>query len=559
MRLTLGRKLGLGFGVILALMVFSGVMIYSRSADIKRTQDAILDTRVPTLDAARELQRDLNQTASKARQAVLAGTNTVRREEGKKLLDDAWSAIEKKDIAKMDQLEPGWTLQENRDRLAELKKQLPKLHEFEDQAIEQAAGTGRDAVVKAGDDFSDKAIPVNDAIKASLGGMAESFENLLKQDQDALIAANRSLNLTMALTTSVALVIGIVVGIFLSRRISAATQSVLTQAEAIADGDLTRDELKVQGDDELGDLTRAINQMQTSLHAMVQSIRATAEQVAASSEELSATSQQITANSEETTAQAKVVSEAGGQVNTNLQTLASGAEEMNSTIAEIAKNATEAARVSGEAVAAAESANQTVSKLGESSVEIAKVIEVITSIAQQTNLLALNATIEAARAGEAGKGFAVVANEVKELAKQTAKATEEIKQKIAAIRENTDGAVEAIGGIKGVIDKVSHISTVIATAVEEQSATTSEMARNVTEAARGATTISDNIRGVAEAAQSTSTNVGEAQEATEHLAKMANQLRDQVSQFKVDAQSAKEWDEDSRMKPKAASHAAGAR
>jgi two-component system chemotaxis sensor kinase CheA len=149
------------------------------------------------------------------------------------------------------------------------------------------------------------------------------------------------------------------------------------------------------------------------------------------------------------------------------------------------------------------------------------------------NLLALNATIEAARAGEAGKGFAVVANEVKELAKQTAKATEEIKQKISAIRTNTGGAVTAIGGIKGVIDRISHISTEIATAVEEQSATTSEMSRNVSEAARGASTISDNIRGVADAAQNTSTNVGEAQVATEHLSRMATQLRDLVGRFKV--------------------------
>jgi methyl-accepting chemotaxis protein len=361
----------------------------------------------------------------------------------------------------------------------------------------------------------------------------------------------------LSLTTLASLGIGVAVAVLISRRISATTQAILAQTQAIASGDLTRGETKTHGNDELADLTISINQMQGSLRTMIQSMRTTAEQVAASSEELSATGQQITANSEETTAQAKVVSEAGNQVNTNLQTLASGAEEMNSTIGEIAKNATEAARVSGEAVEAADSANQTVLKLGDSSVEIEKVIEVITSIAQQTNLLALNATIEAARAGEAGKGFAVVANEVKELAKQTAKATEEIKQKISVIRENTGGAVAAIGGIKGVIDKVSHISTVIATAVEEQSATTSEMTRNVMEAARGASTISDNIKGVAEAAQSTSTNVGESQTATEHLSKMATELRDLVGQFKVGAESAQK----SSLKalPQKTRHAAGAR
>jgi methyl-accepting chemotaxis protein len=251
------------------------------------------------------------------------------------------------------------------------------------------------------------------------------------------------------------------------------------------------------------------------------------------SEELAATSQQMVGNAEETSTQANVVSAAAEQVSKNVQTVATGTEEMSASIREIAKNAQDAAKVATSAVKAAETTNTTITKLGESSAEIGKVIKVITSIAQQTNLLALNATIEAARAGEAGKGFAVVANEVKELAKETAKATEDISQKIAAIQTDTKGAVDAIATIGAVINQISDISSTIATAVEEQSATTNEMSRNVTEAAKGSTEITQNIAGVSQAAQGTSSSAHESMKAAQQLAQMSTELRGLVEQFKV--------------------------
>ena len=177
------------------------------------------------------------------------------------------------------------------------------------------------------------------------------------------------------------------------------------------------------------------------------------------------------------------------------------------------------------------------SKLGDSSTEIGQVIKVITSIAQQTNLLALNATIEAARAGEAGKGFAVVANEVKELAKETARATEDISRKIEAIQADTKAAVDAIASISAVIHQINDISSTIATAVEEQNATTNEMSRNVSEAAHGSGEITSNIAGVAEAAQGTTRGATDTQKASQQLVETSTQLRRLVEQFKFNANS----------------------
>jgi len=283
-----------------------------------------------------------------------------------------------------------------------------------------------------------------------------------------------------------------------------------------------------------GDYRKIVEGINKTLEMVVEPLKVTAENasaLASSSEELTAVSQQMAGNAEETATQANVVSAASEEVSKNVASVASASEEMQASIREIAKNANESARVAKNAVSVAHSTNETVKKLGESSQEIGNVIKVITSIAQQTNLLALNATIEAARAGEAGKGFAVVANEVKELAKQTAKATEDIGQKIEAIQGDTKGAVTAIEEISTIINQINDISNSIATAVEEQTATTNEIGKSVTEAAIGVGDIAKNIGGVALAAKNTTQGANDTQKASQELSHMAAQLQKVVSRF----------------------------
>jgi len=306
---------------------------------------------------------------------------------------------------------------------------------------------------------------------------------------------------------------------------------MLEYAEALAAGDLTR-ELTVTGDDGLGQVSDALRSLSDALRTSMAEIGQTSTSMAAAAEELTAVSADMSRGTGQASDLAGNVSAAAEQVSANVASVATAAEQMSSSIREIARNATDASTVAGEAVVVANDARTTIDSLGVSSAEIGQVVKVITSIAQQTNLLALNATIEAARAGDAGKGFAVVANEVKELASETAKATEEIGRRIEAIQGDTTSAVEAISRIAGVIGQINDITGTIASAVEEQTATTNDIARSVTEAASGATGIAEDITRVAGATtQAQAGAQGTASAATE-LAGMATTLDRLVGAFR---------------------------
>lgn len=307
---------------------------------------------------------------------------------------------------------------------------------------------------------------------------------------------------------------------------------MLSVVSAIADGDLTQEVPSFSGDGVMGAMGSGLAKLTDQLKNSLGGISGHSNLLASSAEELSATSQSLSRNASDTTSQSESLSVSSQSVSEHVQTVAAGTEEMSASIREIAQNAEAAAKVAADAVKLVLETNKTVTKLGESSAEIGQVVKVITSIAQQTNLLALNATIEAARAGDAGKGFAVVANEVKELAKETAKATDDIGRRIDAIQGDSLDAVAAIESIGNIVAQIDGIQGTIASAVEEQTATTNEMARNVADASVGAADIAGSIANLTGQAQENAAGANQIQGASSELARMAAELQALLEGFR---------------------------
>ncbi|MFC7531749.1 methyl-accepting chemotaxis protein [Actinoplanes sp. GCM10030250] len=365
------------------------------------------------------------------------------------------------------------------------------------------------------------------ALTATVGALDElvTIETGVAADKRAeTAAAYRSARTMMIVLLVVGLILALGMAFLVVRGITATLSRVGRVTHALATGDLTV-RAGVAGRDELGRMAADLDAGTTAVAASVNRMAGVAVALSSAAAELSTVSTQLQTGAAEASAEAGSASHASEEVNAGVQTIAAGSEEMSASITEIAANAGQAAQVAQQGMSVAQQTTDRVAELGAASAEVGDVVRLITSIAEQTNLLALNATIEAARAGELGKGFAVVAGEVKELAQQTAKATEDITARIGAIQASSGAAAEAIS-------KISDYTTTIASAVEEQTATTAEMSRSVADAATNSGDVARTVSGVAQIASATADNARATQRAASDLTAMAGDLTELVNGFR---------------------------
>ena len=572
--MKLSTKLYLGFGCMGAIALLLGLVGYYGAVQSSDAIAEIGDVRLPSVQSLLIISEA--QTAVDSAENALLSREIGIKERGEAYerikaawgrVDTAWKIYEPlpqttEEEATWKQFVPAWNAwKKDHETYVGMSKEYDKL---------LAGKTNADELYKK---MTDQALSTNMKTYGSAAALLGKLVGINDKVAEQTLHASEANAAFMKLFSLSALIVGVLLalsmGFFITRSISRGISKAVYTLKDIAEGegDLTI-RLSEGSKDELGDLARYFNSFSGQLQSMLKDIRENAATLAGSSTEMSAIAGQMSSGAQETSSKSATVATAAEelsanttsvaagmeQATTNLSSVATATEEMSATIGEIASNSEKARAISAEAGSQAQSVAGLMKQLGSAAQEIGKVTETITSISSQTNLLALNATIEAARAGAAGKGFAVVANEIKELAQQTATATEEIKGRIAGIQSSTGAAMADVDKIAGVIREVGEIVATIATAIEEQAAVTRDMARNIAEATGGVKDANQRVSQTAAVSQEIARDItavntasGEMTTASQQvqasamdLSQLAEQLKAMVGRFKLDGEAANE-------------------
>ncbi len=504
--MKIGKKLGTGFGVLVALLLGMTVMAIWGLSTVNNLKEMIVSESDKSMAAA-EVRDNVRDIGNRLATIVLS-----RDKADKEGAQRSLAPVRAQYVKTMGELKATASSQAGKEKLAAIENSIDAAREVNIKLTELAmAGQNEEAAQM----FTINSAPLMEKVYSAVHDLrawrAEQMAIHVK-DANSLYSKLRWL---LILSGGLALLVAAFFCVVITRSIVGPVKQGVEFAASISQGDMTQT-LKIEQKDEIGDLAGALNEMRANMHRMVADINGCVQTLASSSSELSTVSAQmaygvkdmsesangVAAAAEESSANTVSVAASMEQATTNLSSVASATEEMSATVGEIASNSEKARAISSEATVQAQAVSTVMKELGRAAQEIGQVTETITSISAQTNLLALNATIEAARAGAAGKGFAVVANEIKELAQQTAAATEDIKGKIASIQASTGGAIGDIEKIAQVIKQVEEIVANIAAAIEEQSVVTRDVASNISQASMGMQDSNERIGQTATVSQS---------------------------------------------------------